>query len=81
MTLETGDLGPACREDHCITCGDEAVAMRVVKLDPARGLALCENDDRERTTVETALVDTVDVGDVLLVHAAVAIQRLEGAAA
>ncbi len=55
--------------------------MRVVKLDPARGLALCENDDRERTTVETALVDTVDVGDVLLVHAAVAIQRLEGAAA
>jgi hydrogenase maturation factor len=62
--------GVAC---DCITCGDQAVAMRVERVDDDRGLALCENDDGARCSVEIALVEPVAVGDVLLVHAGTAI--------
>jgi hydrogenase maturation factor len=58
---------------HCITCGDEAVPLRVVRIDTERDLALCENDAGERTTVEIALVAPVAVDDVVLVHAGTAI--------
>jgi hydrogenase expression/formation protein HypC len=60
-------------DSHCITCGDEAVPLRVVKIDAERELALCENDEGERTTVEIALVQPVATGDVLLVHAGTAL--------
>jgi hydrogenase maturation factor len=63
---------PVC---HCITCGDEAVAMRVRRLDEQRGLALCEDASGRRESVETALVEPVAVGDELLVHAGTAIAR------
>jgi hydrogenase maturation factor len=67
-------LPPHCDEaSHCITCGDEAVALRVVKVDAERELALCENEAGERTTVEIALVTPVSPGDTLLVHAGTAI--------
>jgi hydrogenase maturation factor len=69
-----------CGFDHCITCSDEGVPMRVLKLDPARGVALCEDEGGQRATVETALVDAVAPGDDLLVHAGVALIRLEPAA-
>ena len=62
-------------DSHCITCGDEAVPLRVVRIDQARGLALCEADDGQRTTVETALVEPVSLDDVVLVHAGTAIGR------
>jgi hydrogenase maturation factor len=63
-----------CDHDtHCITCGDEAVPLRVLKLDHSRELALCENTEGERTTVEIALVAPVAEDDVLLVHAGTAI--------
>ena len=71
----TGGLFPAC--DHttgCITCGDEALEMRVLKIDRERELALCERrGDAERSTVEIALVLPVAEGDLLLVHAGTAI--------
>ncbi len=68
-----------CEPEHgCITCGDEAVPLRVLKLDDDRGLALCENDEGARETVEIALVPEVSLGDRLLVHAGTAIARLEG---
>jgi hydrogenase maturation factor len=51
------------------------VPLRVVEIDVARELALCENADGERTTVEIALVDPVARHDVLLVHAGTAIAR------
>ena len=70
----------ACDEHHCITCSDEGVAARVVRTDDVRGLALCAADDGERMTVETALVEPVVAGDALLVHAGVALLRLEAAA-
>ena len=64
-------------EPHCscITCGDEALPMRVRRVDADRGLALCEDADGRRSTVEIALVDAVAVGDELLVHAGAAIAR------
>ena len=67
-------LPPRCDDaSHCITCGDEAVPLRVLKIDADRELALCENADGERTTVEIALVAPVAPGDELLVHAGTAI--------
>ena len=67
-------LPPRCADSsHCITCGDEAVALRVLKVDADRELALCENDAGERTTVEIALVQPVAPGDEVLVHAGTAI--------
>jgi hydrogenase expression/formation protein HypC len=59
----------------CITCGDEALPMRVRRVDADRGLALCEDGDGRRSSVEIALVDPVAVGDELLVHAGTAIAR------
>jgi len=68
-----------CGTDHCITCGDDADPMTVLALDSVRGLALCVAEDGRRMSVETALVEPLEVGDVVLVHAGAAIAR--GAAA
>jgi hydrogenase assembly chaperone HypC/HupF len=65
-----------CGHDVCITCGDHAVPMRVVKIDQARLLALCEDEGGERTSVEIALVEPVHDGDRLLVHAGTALEVL-----
>ena len=65
----------ACHDTHCITCRDEAVPLRVVKIDEERELALCEDAAGERTTVEIALVEPVSLYDVVLVHAGTAIGR------
>jgi hydrogenase maturation factor len=59
--------------EHCITCGDVAVPLTVVRVDDQRGLALCEADDGRRETVEIALVAPVSPADRLLVHAGTAI--------
>ena len=67
---------PACDSHHCITCGDDALPMTVVAVDPERGLALCGDGGGERHSVETALVDPVAAGDRLLVHAGTAIAAL-----
>jgi hydrogenase maturation factor len=72
------DLAPHC--DHtigCITCGDEAMEMRVLAVDHERGLALCAGPDGGRSSVETALVEGVREGQTLLVHAGTAIARTE----
>ncbi|HSS03804.1 MAG TPA: HypC/HybG/HupF family hydrogenase formation chaperone [Solirubrobacterales bacterium] len=69
-------LTPHC--DHtsgCITCGDEAIQMTVVSIDRERGLALCADAAGGRSSVETALVEPVEAGDRLLVHAGTAIGR------
>jgi hydrogenase maturation factor len=66
----------SCGGDHCITCADEGIPMRVVRVDGVRGLALCETDSGDRSSVETGLVEPVGPGDVLLVHAGTALTRL-----
>jgi hydrogenase expression/formation protein HypC len=73
------ESGRVCDEHHCTTCGDDGDPMTVVKLDPARGLALCTDESGSRSTVEIALVEPVEPGACLLVHAGTAIARLEGA--
>jgi hydrogenase maturation factor len=62
-----------CEAHHCITCADEAVPMQVQQVDAERGLALCTDDDGRRQTVEIALVEALEVGDRVLVHAGVAL--------
>jgi hydrogenase maturation factor len=62
-----------CEHGVCITCGDVAVEMRVVRVDG--DLAVCEADDGDVRTVEVALLDAVEEGDMLLVHADVALVR------
>lgn len=76
MTAPPSSCGP----DHCITCGDDGVPVTVLRVDAARGLALCADDDGRRSSVETALVEPVAPGDRLLVHAGTAIAALAEAA-
>ena len=59
--------------DHCITCSDEGIPMKVERIDEDRGLALCSNEDGSKSTVEIALV-SVEPGDRVLVHAGVALR-------
>ena len=61
---------------HCVTCGDDGDPMTVVRVDSARGLALCVAENGARSTVETALVEPVVPGEHLLVHAGTAIARV-----
>jgi hydrogenase maturation factor len=65
-----------CHSDHCITCGDEGIPMTVLRIDDQRELALCEDSDGEKSSVEVALVE-VEPGDEVLVHAGVALVRLD----
>jgi hydrogenase expression/formation protein HypC len=65
-----------CDDGHCITCGDEGVPMTVLRVDIARGLALCIDEEGTKASVETALVEPVSPGDALLVHAGTAIASL-----
>ena len=57
-----------------ITRDDVGIEMRVVRVDD--DLAVCEDDGGDVRTVEIALVEPVDPGDRLLVHADVALVRL-----
>jgi hydrogenase maturation factor len=67
-----------CGSQHCITCGDIAVEMTVLRVDAARELALCEAKDGARATVEIALVAPVSPADRLLIHAGTAIAHQGG---
>jgi len=70
-------LAPTCDyTTGCITCGDVAIPLTVLRLDEERGLALCGDEDGSSETVETDLVAPVAPGDRLLVHAGTAIARL-----
>jgi hydrogenase maturation factor len=68
---------PTCGSDRCITCGDDGEPMTVVRVDRERGLALCADQDGARATVETALVEPVEPGERLLVHAGTAIALMD----
>ncbi len=80
----TEDLAASCEHlDGCITCGDEALPMTILKIDRERDLALCAlvSDPDAHESVEIALVHPVEVGDALLVHAGTAIARVESGVA
>jgi hydrogenase maturation factor len=71
-------VNDSCASEHCITCGDIAVEMTVLRVDEARELALCETEDGARETVEIALVAPVSPADRLLIHAGTAIAHQGG---
>jgi D-sedoheptulose 7-phosphate isomerase len=64
---------PGLLDEACITCGDVAVEARVVAL--RNGTAVIEKDGaREEVALE--LVEDVAVGDRVLCHAGVALEKL-----
>ena len=65
-----------CTDEVCITCGDVAVPVRIVKLLPGE-LALVEVDGHEEE-ISVALVSAA-VGETVLVHAGEAIASVDGA--
>ena len=67
---------PRCYDDVCITCSDEAVPVRVLRLLDA-DLALVDTGVSHEE-VSVALVDAGE-GDTVLVHAKEAIAVLERA--
>ena len=60
--------------DACITCGDVAVTADVVE---ARGVSAVIERDGAREQVATELVEDVQVGDRLLCHAGVALEKVD----
>jgi hydrogenase maturation factor len=67
--------------DGCITCGDTAVALRVVAVDHDAQLAECEDRDGRREQVDVGLVWPVAADERVLVHAGAALTRLTEAEA
>ena len=62
-------------DGHCVTCADEALPVRVLRVDVETGLALVEVKNTTEE-IDVTLVDDVTPGDVLLVHGGVAIGHL-----
>ena len=62
----------------CITCGDVAVAVTVVALDPdgVAAMARVRAEDGGEETIDVSLVSGLAVGDTVLAHARTAIARL-----
>ena len=69
--MTASEAGGHCAGDHCVTCSDEAVAVRVLRIGDD-GLADVGVGDGRVERVSVALVDAVP-GDVVLVHAREAI--------
>jgi hydrogenase maturation factor len=68
-----------CADDVCITCSDEARIAEVTRtVDDGLAEAL---DAGRRTTVDVTLLPDIRPGDLVLVHAGLALQRIEGAPA
>jgi hydrogenase maturation factor len=65
-------------EGHCITCSDEALEVRVLHVDQENGLALVTTEDSSEE-IDITLVESVEPGDILLVHGGVAITRVNEA--
>ncbi len=65
-------------ERHCITCSDEALQVRVLRVDQENRLALVTIDDTSEE-IDITLVENVGPGDLLLVHGGVAIANLDEA--
>ena len=72
------DSVPDCLPDvGCITCSDEGVEMRALEVDAASGLAICLDGEGSPSEVDLGIVTGVAPGDSVLVHAGVALTRLE----
>jgi hydrogenase maturation factor len=76
--------GASCELDadgHCVTCSDEALPARVLRVDQESGLAqvsvvgtrFIASPKETIEEIDITLVDSVAPGDILLVHGGVAI--------
>ena len=75
--LDVATVGATCAaEPGCITCGDVAVVLTVTAVEGSD--ARCRDEQGREELVATELVGAVAAGDRLLVHAGVAIERVEG---
>jgi hydrogenase maturation factor len=63
-------------EGHCITCSDEALAARVLRIDQDTGVAFVTIEDATEE-VDITLIDDVAPGDMILLHGGVAIAIAE----
>lgn len=63
------------RDEGCITCGDVAVPLTVVDVTGTD--ARCRDEHGREEAVAVELIGPVTAGDRILVHAGVAIARLE----
>ncbi len=61
--------------EHCQTCGDVAARMLVLAVDESEALAVCQDEEGRRLSVDTGVVGSVLPGDTLLVHAGAALIR------
>ena len=76
IPIESQSVHTSCGIDgHCITCSDEAVTVTVVSIDDITGMALVAVEDVTEE-VDITLIETVEVGDSVLVHGGVAIAHL-----
>jgi HupF/HypC family len=71
----SGLLKPECAEEVCVTCSDEGRMGEVVSPS-TEGMAAVRTA-RGVESVATALIDPVDAGELVLVHAGTAISRIE----
>jgi hypothetical protein len=70
------DPAADCDDGTCVTCTDEGRPAEVTSLLGAGLVAV--RTARGEETVDASLVDAVAPGDLVLVHAGTAIERLEG---
>lgn len=63
-------------EGRCITCSDEAIAVTIVQVDPEHGRALVEVK-QSREEIDITLIEPVIPGDIVLVHAGIAIGKYD----
>ena len=76
IPIESQSVHASCGIDgHCITCSDEAVTVKVVSVDETTGMALVAVEGVTEE-VDVTLIDTVSIGDSILVHGGVAIAHL-----
>jgi hydrogenase maturation factor len=68
---------PDSTPEHCVTCADEAVEAIVVSVSGAEAVVRAGGCE-ERVAID--LVPDAAVGDVLLCHAGLALDRVEAAA-
>jgi len=61
--------------DRCPTCADEAVTVRVLEI---RGREALVAVGHPRKLVAVDLVPNAHPGDLLLCHAGIALERIEG---
>ena len=61
-------------DGHCALCGDVALPARVVNVDDGDCTAVVELESGESGSVATDLIESVQPGDVILVHQSFAIE-------